>query len=83
MMKLNKFELECLKEKQIIKQPAAVKIKTETERNNKVKLMLSNSDYFMKGAEEIIETKTPSLIFIIGFYAMGIYRRCSSRWKGG
>ena len=32
--------------------------------------MLSNSDYFMKGAEEIIETKTPSLIFIIGFYAM-------------
>ncbi len=69
-MKLNKFEVECLKEKQVIKQPGAVKIKTETEKNNKVKLMLSNSDYFMKGAEEILVTKTPSIIFIIGFYAM-------------
>ncbi len=70
LIKLDKFEDECLKEKQITKAPGAIKIKTETDKNNKVKLLLSNSDYFLKGAENVLETSTPSLVFIAGFYAM-------------
>ena len=70
MIKMADFDEDCLKEKQITKKPGATIIKTEAEKNNKVKLMISNSNYFLKGSEEILNTKTPSIVFIIGFYAM-------------
>jgi len=64
------FENECLKEKQITKQPGAVPIKEERERELRFKGFKSNSDYFLEGAKLVLETNAPYLAMVLGFFAM-------------
>ena len=48
----------------------ATKIKTEAEASKQIKNSLSNSNYFFKATSNIITTDTPSIAYILGFYAM-------------
>ncbi|MEK6974570.1 MAG: hypothetical protein AABW41_05030 [Nanoarchaeota archaeon] len=67
---MDKFEDECLKEKTITKPAGAKKFSTEAEKNNKVHLLVSNSDYFLNDLEFVLQNGFSSLIYILGFYAM-------------
>ena len=64
------FESDCLNKKQVMQEPGAKPIITQYERENKHKNLLSNSDYFLEGAKQMIESKTPFLAVILGFFAM-------------
>ena len=64
------FESDCLNKKQVMQEPGAKPIITQYERENKHKNLLSNSDYFLEGAKQILESKTPFLAVILGFFSM-------------
>lgn len=65
-----KFSEECLKEREVVQKPGATAIQTQLERENKSKNSWSNSRYFFEGAKQILDGKTPYLVFTLGFFAM-------------
>ena len=66
----SKFVEECLKEKEVIQKPGASPILTQLERNSASKNSLSNAQYFLEGAKQIVDGATPYLVFTLGFFAM-------------
>jgi len=46
------------------------KLDTQQVMDTQSKLFIKNSDYFLKGAKSILESETPYLTPILGFFAM-------------
>lgn len=72
MVELNKkFKDDCLQNERIIKKgPGAEIIKEEDKAKNLYKQLNSASEYYLKGANELIDSDVPYLVFIIGFFAV-------------
>lgn len=66
-----KFKDDCLQKERIIKKgPGAEIIKEEDKAKNLYKQLNSASEYYLKGANELIDSDVPYLVFIIGFFAV-------------
>lgn len=65
-----KFMEDCLKEKEVVQKAGAYPILTQLERNSATKNSVSNAQYFLEGAKQILDGKTPYLVFTLGFFAM-------------
>ncbi len=65
-----KFADECLREREIVQKPGATPLQTQLERENKSRNSWSNSRYFLEGAKQILDGKTPYIVFTLGFFAM-------------
>lgn len=69
-MKNEKFEMECLKDKEVVKQAGVKIIVQDAARDTLLKGALDNSDYFLRGTELIVGSEVPYLALTLGFFAM-------------
>jgi len=67
----SKFKDDCLQSERIIKKgPGAEVIKEEDKAKNLYQQLNAASEYYLKGAKELLDSDVPYLVYIIGFFAV-------------
>ena len=66
----NEFDEKCLQEKTTISKPSVNIIQDEKIKNQIAEQHSENSRYFLEGAKNLVNTNTPLLAIVIGYFAM-------------
>jgi len=64
------FEGRCLNERKITKPSAATLIQTEEQRNSLADRHKNNAEYFLEGTKALLQSNTPLLAMLTGYFAM-------------
>lgn len=64
------FLEKCLQERMVKIPPTVTIIEREEERHSLATQHKNNSDYFLKGAQNLLKSSTPSLSILVGFLAL-------------
>ena len=66
----NEFDEKCLQEKTTISKPSVKIIRDEKIKYQTANQHNENSEYFLEGAKNLLNTNTPLLAVVIGCFAM-------------
>lgn len=64
------FEEKCLKERTVVMKPTVRIIEQRGEKTSLVEQHKNNSEYFLEGAKNLLQSSTPLLATLVGFFAM-------------
>ena len=64
------FDEKCLQERTIISKPSVKIIRDERSKQQIADKHNENSEYFLEGAKNLLNTNTPLLSVVVGYFAM-------------